>query len=409
VTPVGGTHGASPRFVLLLAVICAVTVANLYYLQPLLGSIAADFGSNESSTGSASALLQAGYAAGLLLIVPLGDMVSRRPLVTGLLAVDAVALAAMALAPSLPALTAAAVVVGLSSVGVQILVPFAATVATDEQRGRVLGTLLSAMLIGVLLSRVVAGTVADALGWRGMFAVAAVLMVGACVAVSRTLTAAPPEISVRYRDQLRAIRTLVGSEPVLRSRSFIGAAVYGAFNVLWTTVAFLLAAPPYRFGETGIGLFALVGVAGVAGAWFTGRWISARWNPVVTVAALLALLLSFALLGVGADVLVLVIIGVLVLDAAVQAVHLLNQNSIYGLSSGVKARLTTVYMTSYFIGGAAGSAAGAGAYLAGGWPAACAVGAGFVLVALAAWTRGHLRSRRHMITHPTVAQERVTS
>jgi predicted MFS family arabinose efflux permease len=250
--------------------------------------------------------------------------------------------------------------------------------------------------------------VAGALGWRGMFALAAVLMVCVCLVISRTLNAAPPEISVRYRDQLRAIVTLIGREPVLRSRSFIGAAVYGAFNVFWTTIAFLLAASPYRFSETGIGLFALVGVAGVAGAWFSGRWISARWNPAVTGAALVALLLSFALLGVGADVLVLVIIGVLVLDAAVQSVHLLNQNSIYGLSSGVKARLTTVYMTSYFIGGAAGSAAGAGAYLAGGWPWACAVGAGFVLLALAAWARARLRSRRP-VTHPTVDQERVTS
>lgn len=377
--------GASWRFVLLLSVTCAVTVANLYYLQPLLEAIAAEFGTDGSAPGMASGALQLGYAAGLLLLVPLGDIVARRPLVTGLLLVDAGALAAMAMAPSLPALTVAATLVGVSSVAVQILVPYAATVATDEQRNRVLGSLLSAMLLGVLVSRVVAGLVADAVGWRGMFALAAVFMVVAAVVMARVLGREPAEVGSTYGEQMRSIAGLVRTEPVLRRRSIIGAAGYGAFNVLWTTIAFLLAAPPHGFDQSGIGLFAMVGVAGVAAAWSAGRSIPGDRNQQATGIGLAALLASFVLLATGGGVIALIVVGVLVLDAAVQAVHLLNQNTIYALRGSARARLTTVYMTSYFVGGAAGSALGATAYVAGGWPLACVAGAAFALVALVVW------------------------
>jgi hypothetical protein len=259
VVPTAKEPGAPRSFVLLLSVTCAVTVANLYYLQPLLGTIAADLRTDESSVGFVSGVLQLGYAAGLLLIVPLGDIVTRRRLVPGLLAVDAVALAAMALAPSLAVLGIAAVAVGVSSVAVQILVPYAATVATEGQRNRVLSALLSAMLLGVLLSRVVAGLVAEAFGWRGIFAVGAGAMVVAAVTMWRTLDRASGEVSIGYVEQMRAIVELVRREPVLRRRSLVGAGVYGAFNVLWTTIAFLLAFPPFGFTEAGIGVFALVG------------------------------------------------------------------------------------------------------------------------------------------------------
>ncbi|CAA9448364.1 MAG: Uncharacterized MFS-type transporter [uncultured Pseudonocardia sp.] len=390
--PTAKEPGAPRSFVLLLSVTCAVTVANLYYLQPLLGTIAADLRTDESSVGVVSGALQLGYAAGLLLIVPLGDIVTRRRLVPGLLAVDAVALAAMALAPSLAVLAVAAVTVGVSSVAVQILVPYAATVATESQRNRVLSALLSAMLLGVLLSRVVAGLVAEVFGWRGIFAVGAGAMVVATVTMWRTLDRSAGEVSIGYAEQMRAIVELVRCEPVLRRRSLVGAGVYGAFNVLWTTIAFLLAFPPFGFTEAGIGVFALVGVAGVAGAYFTGRLIPARHNQRTTGICLGALVLSFVVLVAGPGALAVVILGVLVLDAAVQAVHLLNQNTIYALRAGARARITTVYMTSYFVGGAAGSALGAVAYTAGGWPMACATGGAFAAVALAAWAWDTSRS-----------------
>jgi predicted MFS family arabinose efflux permease len=375
----------STRFVWLLTLACGLTVANLYYTQPLLHAIAEDFGVSQGSTGAVVTATQLGYAAALVLLVPLGDIVRRRPLVCGLLLCDAVALAVSAAAPGLPVLIIAAAGVGVTSVVVQILVPYAATLAGDEARNRVIGMLLSGMLLGVLLSRTFAGLVSEAISWRAVYALAAGFMLLAAGVLYRLLGAQEPELRITYAQQMRAIVQVAASQPVLRHRALIGACIYAAFNCFWTTCAFLLADEPYDFSQGAIGWFGLVGVAGALTTNLAGRFLTNERQSALSGLMLAALVASFLTMGVGGEVLVLLVIGVLVMDAAVQGVHLLNQSVVYALSPKARARLTSVYMTSYFIGGALGSAIGSAAYNAAGWGGASVAGGLLSLVAFGVW------------------------
>src|SRR5215472_9024786 len=289
----------SPGLVRLMAVTCAVTVANLYYAQPLLHSIA---GALHVSQGSASLLVtasQLGYAVGLLFIVPAGDIMRRRPLLTGLLAFCAVMLVGCAAAPGLPVLAAATALAAVTSVVVQMLVPYAATLAGDAERGRVIGTLMGGLLIGVLLSRTFAGVVAGLAGWRAVYAVAAVMMVVTAVALRRALPDHGRQLTISYAAQLRGVLAVARSEPALRWRSLIAACGFGSFACFWTTVTFLLASPAYGLTQLEIGLFALVGAAGAATSMAAGRVLDARpglrWP--VTGAALALLALSYVAIG----------------------------------------------------------------------------------------------------------------
>ena len=373
-------RGLSPGLVRVMTVTCAVTVANLYYAQPLLHTIGSALHVSQTAASLLVTAGQLGYAAGLLLVVPTGDIARRRPLLTSLLAADTLALAASAIAPDLAILGALAVVVGVTSVVVQMLVPYAATLAPDEQRSRVIGTLMSGLLIGILLSRTFAGIIAQVAGWRAVYGAAAGAM---------ALT------TVSYREQMRGVLATARAEPVLRWRSLIGACVFAAFGCFWTTVTFLLSGPQYGFSQLDIGLFALVGAAGAATASFGGRLLDARrelrW--AATGAALLLMTVSFALIGLGGTnlggwSLALLVIGVLLMDASVQATHVVNQSVIYDLLPSARSRLTTIYMTTYFVGGAVGSAAGSQAYEQWGWAGASATAAAFSLLGLAVLARG---------------------
>ena len=390
--------GLSAGLVRLMAVTCAVAVANLYYAQPLLPAIGRSLHVSQSSAALLVTIGQLGYAAGLLLVVPIGDIVRRRPLLTGLLTVDTLALAASAVAPNLQLLGSLAVVVGVTSVVVQMLVPYAATLAPDEQRSRVIGTLMSGLLIGILLSRTFSGIVAQLAGWRVVYGAAAGFMALTTIALRLALPDHPRELSVSYREQMRGVLAVARSEPVLRWRSVIGACGFAAFGCFWTTVTFLLSGPQYRFSQLDIGLFALVGAAGAVTAAFGGRLLDThrelRWAAAGVPLAVMAL--SFLLIGLGgahlgAWSLILLIIGVLLMDACVQASHVINQSVIYDLLPEARSRLTTIYMTTYFIGGAVGSAAGSQAYAHGGWAAASATAAVFPVLGLGAW----LADRRH--------------
>jgi predicted MFS family arabinose efflux permease len=381
-----------PGLVRLMAVTCAVTVANLYYAQPLLHSIA---GSLHASQGSASLLVtagQAGYAAGLLLIVPAGDIMRRRPLLTGLLAICSVTLAGCALAPTLPVLGLAAALAGVTSVVVQMLVPYAATLASDAERGKVIGTLMGGLLIGILVSRTFAGVIAGLAGWRAVYGVAAVMMAVTTAALRAALPDHGPQLSIGYAAQLRGVLDIARAEPVLRWRSLIAASGFGSFACFWTTVTFLLAGPRYGFSQLQIGLFALVGAAGAATAMAGGRVLDARpglrWPVTGALLALLAA--SYALIGLGGArlggwSLPLLVAGVLVMDACVQGSHVTNQAVIYDLLPQARSRLTTVYVTTMFAGGAAGSAAGAQAFEHWGWSGATITAAAFPVAGLACW------------------------
>jgi predicted MFS family arabinose efflux permease len=262
-----GQPGLSRGLVRLMAFTCAVTVANLYYAQPLLNSISSAL---HVTQGSASLLVtagQLGYAAGLLFIVPVGDIVRRRPLLTGLLTVCAVTLAGCALAPSLAVLSVMAALCGVTSVVVQMLVPYAATLASDTERSRVIGTLMGGLLIGILLSRTFAGVLADLAGWRAVYGTAAVFIALTAVMLRRALPDHGRQLAITYREQLRGVVEVARAEPVLRWRSLIAACGFGSFACFWTTVTFLLAGPKYGFSQLDIGLF----------AWSARRGRPPRW------------------------------------------------------------------------------------------------------------------------------------
>jgi predicted MFS family arabinose efflux permease len=393
-----GQRALSPGLVRLMAVTCAVTVANLYYAQPLLHSISTSLHVSEGSASLLVTVGQLGYAGGLLFIVPAGDIMRRRPLLTGMLAFCAVTLAGAALAPSLAVLAAAIALCCVTSVVVQMLVPYAATLASDNERSRVIGTLMGGLLIGILLSRTFAGVVAQFGGWRTVYGIAAVLMALTAVMLRRVLPDHAPQLTITYREQLRGVLDIARAEPVLRWRSLIAACGFGSFGAFWTTVTFLLSGPQYGFSQLAIGLFALVGAAGAITSMAAGRVLDKRpglrWP--VTGASLALLAASYVLIGLGgahlgAASLVLLIFGVLVMDACVQGTHVINQSVIYDLLPQARSRLTTVYVTTMFAGGAVGSAVGAQAYDHWGWAGATLVAAAFPVLGLLFW----LASRRH--------------
>ncbi|MEI5102750.1 MFS transporter [Streptomyces sp. PmtG] len=314
---------------------------------------------------------------------------------------DTVALAVTAVAPSLGVLLAAGAVIGLTSAGVvNVLVPYAATLASGPDLGRVIATVLSGGMTGVLLSRTVAGLAAEAVGWRGLFALAALLTLLLTVVLARALPPAPPETSLGYAAQLRATVELVAGEPVLRRRSLIGACVFASFGVFWATVAFLLAGPPYRYSEAAIGLFALLGVVGVGAARGAGRLADRGRQRGLTGALLVLGTASFGAVAAGERGMLWLALGALALDVAVQGTHVLNLSVVYALVDGARARVASAYMTCYTAGGVAGSAAGTAAYQLGGWNAVAAVGAAFALTALAVWAAGEPRPRPRLPSGP---------
>lgn len=343
---------------------------------------------------------QGGFAAGLLLVVPLADITARRTLFAVLLLADAAGLAGMALAPSLPVLAAFAVPVGLTTVVVQMIIPFAATLASDAERGHVIGTVMGGLLLGVLLSRTTAGLVASVAGWRGVYVLAAGLTMLVAALLWRVLPGDGREVGAGYFAQMRAVAALAAGSPVLRWRAVMGAAQFAVFSCFWTTVTFLLAGRAYGYSQAAIGLFALVGAAGAGSALAGGRQLDRRRDLrwVLTGSAFLVMLGSFGLLAAGAHGAVAwLIAGALVMDACCQVVHVTNQAVIYDLTGSARARITTVYMTTYFAGGALGTTIGTAAYSRYGWYGACGAAAlccGAGLVAWAAARRHEVVTRR---------------
>ncbi|MER6073930.1 MFS transporter [Streptomyces sp. NPDC001817] len=380
-----------PRLVGLLAASCGLIAACLYYCQPLLPQIAASYGASPSSAGTLVTATQVGYTLGLLLVVPLGDIVARRRLIGFLLGAACAGMLLSGAAPALWVLLAGGLAVGAGAVVVQILIPYAASVVPAEQRGRAMGTLLTGVLLGILFSRTAAGLLGGAFGWRAVFLAAAGTLAAVALLLVRLLPPSPPDVSLGYGAQLAATLRLAATEPVLRRRSLIGACCFAAFSVFWATSAFLLAGPHYGWDSSAIGLFSLVGAAGAIAAKATGR-LADRGGQQAATGVLLALgVASFATLWPGCRSLAWLVAGVLVMDAVVHGVHLLNMNVVYGLPGHPRARIASVYMTSYYLGGAAGSAIGVTAYRFGGWGAVPAPGAALLAVALLVWALGFRR------------------
>ena len=377
--------GLDRGLVLLLAVACGATVANLYYAQPLLSTIAGAFRVTDGTAGFLVTVSQVCYAIGLLLLVPLGDLVDRRMLTAGLLLVCSGGLVVAAAAPAFAELAIALGVVATASVVVQMLIPFASSLAVDVERGRVVGTVISGALTGAILARTVSGLLASAAGWRTPFIMAAGAMALLSVALWRSLPRVTPPTSLPYRQLLRSVATLVATERLLRRRMVYGACGFAGFTLAWTTLAFLLSTRPYSYGDQTIGFFGLAGVAGAIGAQGFGRLTDRGLGRPATGGVLVILLASWGVLALGATSVVAVVFGLIGLDFAVHGQNVLSQTAIYALGSGNASRVTSAYVTTQFVGGAIGSVVASVAWSIGGWAAVCAAGAVIAAIAVGFW------------------------
>ncbi|WNG28007.1 MFS transporter [Cystobacter fuscus] len=371
-----------PGLVWLMALASGLAVANLYYHQPLLGDIGRTFQASDRAVGLVATVSQVGYALGLLLIVPLGDSLERRRVIVLMTLLVSLALMGVALAPHLPALVIASGLVGVTTVVPQLLVPFAAHLAAPEQRGRVVGQVMSGLLIGILLSRTAAGFVGVQFGWRSMFWFAAGLMLVLAGVLRLTLPHQPASTSWSYPALLRSLVVLVREEPVLRLHSLLGALTFGGFSAFWSTLALHLHALPQHYGARVAGLFGVVGVAGAIAAPLVGRYSDTRGDRRINAFSLGVLLVSFVVLGVAGRWLWGIALGVILLDLGAQANHISNQARVYALRPEARSRLNTVYMVTYFVGGALGAWLGSLAWSNLGWTGVCAVGGLLPLVGL---------------------------
>jgi predicted MFS family arabinose efflux permease len=398
-----GISGISRGLVLLLAVACGTSVANLYYAQPLLHTISVAFHSGSGTTGLIVTGSQVGYLIGLALLVPLGDLVARKRLVPAVLGVTFVGLVLSACAGGVAELIFVALLVGLGSVAAQMLVPLAASLANDESRGRVVGSVMSGLLLGILLARTLAGLVAGLAGWRTVYWVAAVLVLLLAIVLGWQLPDEPFRPKASYGGLLASVLRLFGTSRTLRQRGLYAALSFGAFSVFWTTMAFVLAGPPFRYSETVIGLFGLVGAAGAICANVSGRIADHGMTRRLTLLYALLLLASFGLLYLGRNSLTWMIVGIVVLDLGAQGLHVTNQHVIYGLAPTARSRVNAAYMVCYFVGGALGSAIAGVVYGQWHWAGVCALGAAIgamAIVSAALFTPGERARAGEAATSP---------
>ena len=385
------TQGLSPSLILLMSIATGLAVASNYYAQPLLDNIARNISHTASTAGFIVTSAQLGYAAGLLFLVPLGDMFERRMLIVSMTLLAAGGMLITASSQSLGMLILGTALTGLFSVVAQILVPLAATLATPDKRGKVVGTIMSGLLLGILLARTVAGLLANLGGWRTVFWVASVLMALMAVALWRGLPKMKSDTHLNYPQLLGSVFSLFINDKLLRTRAMLGCLTFANFSILWTSMAFLLAAPPFNYSEGMIGLFGLAGAAGALGARPAGGFADKGKSHLTTTMGLLLLLLSWLAIWFGHASVPMLIIGILVLDLTVQGVHITNQTVIYRIHPDARNRLTAGYMTSYFIGGAAGSLISASAWQHAGWAGVCLAGTTVAILNLLVWWRGFHR------------------
>ncbi|QCZ33266.1 MFS transporter [Escherichia fergusonii] len=384
-------HELSPALIVLMSIATGLAVASNYYAQPLLDTIARNFSLPASSAGFIVTAAQLGYAAGLLFLVPLGDMFERRRLIVSMTLLAAGGMLITASSQSLAMMILGTALTGLFSVVAQILVPLAATLASPDKRGKVVGTIMSGLLLGILLARTVAGLLANLGGWRTVFWVASVLMALMALALWRSLPQMKSETHLNYPQLLGSVFSMFISDKILRTRALLGCLTFANFSILWTSMAFLLAAPPFNYSDGVIGLFGLAGAAGALGARPAGGFADKGKSHHTTTFGLLLLLLSWLAIWFGHTSVLALIIGILVLDLTVQGVHITNQTVIYRIYPDARNRLTAGYMTSYFIGGAAGSLISASAWQHAGWTGVCLAGASLALLNLLVWWRGFHR------------------
>ena len=375
--------------VMLLAVAAGVIVANLYYAQTLVGPISQATGLSAQASGLIVTLTQIGYVIGLLFIVPLGDVIENRGLVVGALALSAVALATAALSSTGWVFLAAALAIGLGSVAAQVLVPYAAHLSHASSRGHVVGKVVSGLLLGIMLARPVASLVADASNWHVVFGGAAALVALLALVLRARLPRRVPPAPLPYGRLIGSLWSLFTGSPLLRRRAAYQASLFGAFSLFWTVVPLMLAGPVFHLSQTGIAIFALVGMAGALASPLAGRLADAGHTLPATGAALALGVAGFALpllvSGSREVALGILVAASIILDMAVAANLVIGQRAIFGMAAEVRSRLNGLYLACFFLGGAAGSAIGGYVFANFGWQAALLAGMAFAAIGLARW------------------------
>ncbi|WP_347927299.1 MFS transporter [Pseudomonas helvetica] len=378
--------GLSPSLTLLFSVTCALAVANVYFAQPLLASMAESLGVTSGLIGVVVTATQVGYALGLLFIVPLGDRVNRKRLILTQVLLSAVALAAVGAAQQWLALLSAMIVMGLLAVVVQVLVAYAAVLATPSQRGQAVGTVTSGIVLGILLARFTSGLIADFAGWRAVYFVSSGLMLTIAAVLWKVVPAtAPPRHQDSYLALINSLFKLFITERTLRARGLLALLIFAAFSVLWTSMVLPLSAPPLSLSHTAIGLFGLAGVAGALAASRAGRWADQGLGQRVTGISLGLLTLSWLPITFAETSLIALVCGVVLLDFAVQAVHVTNQSLIFAARPDAHSRMVGAYMCFYSVGSALGAVAATQVYALWGWMAVSLLGALISAAALLLW------------------------
>ncbi len=389
---------ASVSFVLtfVLAVSAGAIVANIYYAQPLDGLIGAALHLPPWGVGLVMTLMQIGYGLGLVFLVPLGDLVENRRLIVAILLLNGAALLGLSLTSTISTFFVFALLVGITSATVQIIIPFSAHLAPARQRGQVVGNVMSGLLMGIMLSRPTASFLAHYGNWRLVFGLSGGLMFALALVLSFALPTFPRRSELTYGKILRSLGPLLVNVPELRRRGGYQAALFGAFSLFWTAVPLFLAGSTFSLTQQGIGLFALVGTAGAFIAPLAGRIADRGWSRPATGCAMIMVLLSFGLVAIGGAIgsMIVLVIGAVILDAGVALNLVLSQRTIYSLAADIRARLNGLFIALFFVGGAFGSALASFAYALGGWPATCLAGAGFAALALCAYATEFIPIRR---------------
>jgi predicted MFS family arabinose efflux permease len=372
---VPGSPGAASALALfVLAIIAGGGAANVYYHQPLLGQLLVAFGPSAPTFVATATLL--GYGLGIMLLVPLGDVVPRRKLIATQQVALAAALFAASLAPSLAMLTSACVVVGVFATTAQQAIPFAAELAPPETRGRVVGRAMTGLLLGVLLARTASGSFGTVFGWRSVFAAAGCISLLLAVVATALLPKTPANSKMAYPALIQSVFALVRDEPLLRWATLTQGLNFAAFNAFWAALVLHLGAAPFHLGPTAAGLFGIIGAVGAVVAPMSGKMADRHGSHKVVLAGVLLVLASFGILGTAGQTSLFGIgAGVLVLDVGVTLAMIANQARVYALQPAARGRLNTVYMTGAFVSGGVGAMLGTRGFASGGWNTVTLIGA----------------------------------
>jgi len=360
------TNALSKFQVLLMAIAAGASVANIYYNQPILKDIASTFNVTESKAGIISMLSQIGYGLGLFFIIPLGDKINKKNLILSLLSLLVVTLILMTIASTIQEVWILSVLIGISSVSVQVILPMAASLNTLS-RGKTVGTIFTGILIGILAARVFSGFIAEWLNWRYVYGFSAILISVITLMLKVTLPAVQNEFKGHYFELLRSVIYQIKRFPLLRDASLIGGLLFGVFCSFWTVLTFHLSGPPFFYHSDTIGLFGLVAIAGALMAPYVGKLADKGNSNRSLRFAVGMIIFSLALMKLLPDSTIILILAVIILDIGIQGMQVTNVAMIYTLDQTAHSRINTIYMTSYFVGGALGTFVGLQCWKYGGW------------------------------------------